>query len=74
MIVAVVTTWAVTIGQLVMLDSRLKDTVPAGPKRYKVKTWFATSLPIFVAEGFYLLLTYTKSHNPRPVCGAAAGL
>src|ERR1035437_9329657 len=23
-----------------------------------IKTWFATSLPIFVAEGFYLLLTY----------------
>jgi len=58
MIVAVVTTWAVTIGQLVMLDRRLKDTVPAGPKRYEVKIWFATSLPIFVAEGFYVLLTY----------------
>src|SRR5476649_2408070 len=55
MIVAVVTTWAVTIGQLVMLDRRLKGTVPAGPKRYEVKTWFATSLPIFVAEAFYLL-------------------
>ena len=58
MIVAVVTTWAVTIGQLVVLDRRLKDKVPAGPKRYEVKTWFATSLPIFVVEGFYLLLTY----------------
>ena len=58
MIVAVVTTWAVTIGQLVALDRRLKNTVPSGPKRYEVKTWFATSLPIFVAEAFYLLLTY----------------
>jgi O-antigen/teichoic acid export membrane protein len=58
MIVAVVTTWAVTIGQLVVLDRRLKNTVPSGPKRYEVKTWFATSLPIFVAEAFYLLLTY----------------
>ena len=58
MIVAVVTTWAVTIGQLIVLDRRLKNTVPAGPKRYEVKTWFATSLPIFVAEAFYLLLTY----------------
>ncbi len=58
MIVAVVTTWAVTIGQLVALDRRLKNTVPGGPKRYEVKTWFATSLPIFVAEAFYLLLTY----------------
>jgi O-antigen/teichoic acid export membrane protein len=58
MIVAVVTTWAVTIGQLVALDRRLKNTVPSGLKRYEVKTWFATSLPIFVAEAFYLLLTY----------------
>jgi O-antigen/teichoic acid export membrane protein len=58
MIVAVVTTWAVTIGQLVLLDRRLKTKVPAGPKQYETKTWFATSIPIFVVEGFYLLLTY----------------
>jgi O-antigen/teichoic acid export membrane protein len=58
MIVAVVATWAVTIGQMVVLDRRLKAKVPQGPKRYEVKTWFATSLPIFVVEGFYLLLTY----------------
>ena len=32
--------------------------MPDGPRRYEVKTWFATSLPIFVVEGFYLLLTY----------------
>jgi len=58
MIVAIVTTWAVTIGQLFVLDRRLKKKVSPGPKRYEVKTWFATSLPIFVVEGFYLLLTY----------------
>jgi O-antigen/teichoic acid export membrane protein len=43
---------------MVVLDRRLKAKVPQGPKRYEVKTWFATSLPIFVVEGFYLLLTY----------------
>ena len=58
MIVAVITTWAVTVGQLFVLNRRLKHKVPAGPKRYEVKTWFATSMPIFVVEGFYLLLTY----------------
>ena len=58
MIVAVVTTWAVTIGQLVALDRRLKAKVPDGPKRYEAKTWFATSAPIFIVESFYLLLTY----------------
>jgi O-antigen/teichoic acid export membrane protein len=58
MIIAVVTTWAVTVGQLVVLDRRLKQKVTPGPKRYEAKTWLATSLPIFVVEGFYLLLTY----------------
>jgi len=58
MIVAVVTTWAVTIGQFVALNRKLKTQVPAGPKRFVVKTWLGTSLPIFMVEGFYLLLTY----------------
>ncbi len=58
MIVAVVTTWAVTVGQMFVLNRRLKDKVPDGPKRYETKTWLATSIPIFVVEGFYLLLTY----------------
>ena len=58
MIVAVVATWAVTIVQLFMLDRRLKLKVPAGPKQYETKVWFATSIPIFVVEGFYFLLTY----------------
>jgi hypothetical protein len=58
MIIAVVTTWTVTIGQLVVLERRLKHKVAAGPKRYEPKIWLATSLLIFVVEGFYLLLTY----------------
>ena len=58
MIVAVATTWAVTIGQSAVLNRRLRNKVPEGAKRYEVKAWFATSLPIFVVEGFYLLLTY----------------
>src|ERR1700690_1147601 len=58
MIIAVVTTWAVTVGQMIVLDRRLKDKVPDGPKRYETKAWFATSVPIFIVEGFYLLLTY----------------
>jgi O-antigen/teichoic acid export membrane protein len=58
MIIAAVATWGAAIGQLVVLDRRLKRKVTAGPRRYEVKTWLATSLPIFVVEGFYLLLTY----------------
>lgn len=58
MLVAIVTTWAVTVGQMFVLNRRLKAKVPAGPKTYEPKVWLATSLPIFVVEGFYLLLTY----------------
>ncbi len=58
MIVAVTATWAVTVGQAFVLNRRLKTKVEAGPKRYELKTWLATSLPIFVSESFYLLLTY----------------
>ena len=58
MIVAVTATWAVTFGQTLVLNRRLKQKVEAGPKRYELKTWLATSLPIFVSESFYLLLTY----------------
>ena len=58
MAIAVAATYAVTIGQLVALNRRLKRKLPPGPKRYAVKTWYATSIPIFVVEGFYLLLTY----------------
>jgi O-antigen/teichoic acid export membrane protein len=58
MIVAAVTAYLVTIGQWVVLDQRLKQHVQPGPKHYEPKTWLATSLPIFIVEGFYLLLTY----------------
>jgi O-antigen/teichoic acid export membrane protein len=58
MLVAVVTTWIVTLIQARVLDKRLDAKVDTGPKQYDVKTWLGTSLPIFIVEGFYLLLTY----------------
>lgn len=58
MIIAVITTWAVTMGQLALLSRRLQEKVPAGRKIYEPRVWYATSLPIFIVEGFYLLLTY----------------
>ena len=58
MLVALAATWIVTLGQMLVLGGRLKRKVPDGAKQYDVKTWLATSLPIFVVEGFYLLLTY----------------
>lgn len=70
MIVALVAAWAVTLGQMVVLDRRLRREVPRGGKQYAVKSWLGTSLPIFVVEGFYLLLTYvdilTLEHYRSP--------
>jgi len=79
MIVAVATTWLVTLGQLVMLERRLKRKVEPGPKTYEPKTWLATSLPIFIVEGFYLLLTYVdilmleQMRSPQEVAVYYAG-
>jgi O-antigen/teichoic acid export membrane protein len=58
MIIGIVACWTVALGQLFLLNRRLRQKVEPGPKRYDVKVWFGTSLPIFVVEAFYLLLTY----------------
>jgi O-antigen/teichoic acid export membrane protein len=58
MMIAAGATWAVTLGQGAVLNRRLAARVAPGPRRYAVKTWFSTAVPMFVVEGFYLLLTY----------------
>ncbi len=45
------------IGQTIVLNRKLARAVPPGPKAYESRAWLAVSLPIFVVEGFYLLLT-----------------
>jgi O-antigen/teichoic acid export membrane protein len=50
--------WIAMIGQMVFLNRRLHDAVEAGPRHYAYRSWLATSLPILMVEGFYLLLGY----------------
>ena len=57
MVIAAAATWLVTLGQLLVLNKRLAK-VADGARRYDVTAWLSTSIPIFVVEGFYLLLTY----------------
>lgn len=59
MMAAVGALWASALLQLVLLNRRLARAVSAGPKVYEPRIWLATSLPIFLVESFYLLLTYT---------------
>ena len=59
MAASLVATWATSVAQTLMLGRRLKKRVPAGPRAYESKAWMKVSLPIFMVEGFYLLLAYT---------------
>lgn len=54
----VIAYWIVTVVQMFLLDRRLKEKVPAGPRKLETKYWLATAFPIFMVESFYFLLTY----------------
>jgi O-antigen/teichoic acid export membrane protein len=59
MLASAAAVWVAMIGQMIVLNRRIKATVEPGPKVYDPRGWLATSLPILLVEGFYLLLTYT---------------
>ena len=59
MTAAVIATWATAVVQMLMLERRLGRAVVSGPKTYEAGAWLLTSIPIFMVEGFYFLLTYT---------------
>lgn len=51
--------WIAMICQLLPLNRRLSQTIPTGPRRINARGWLATSIPMVLVEGFYLLLSYT---------------
>jgi O-antigen/teichoic acid export membrane protein len=59
MIVAGVSIWLPTLGQLLIVNRRLSRCIEAGPKAYDFKVWLRTSLPILIVEGFYSVLAYS---------------
>src|SRR5262245_29866010 len=50
--------WLVVLIQGVLLDRRLAHEVTPGARRYELTTWIRTSLPIFLVDSFFILLTY----------------
>ncbi|MCB1508223.1 MAG: lipopolysaccharide biosynthesis protein [Hyphomicrobiaceae bacterium] len=56
---AVVATWIVTFVQFVMLEKRLKKTVPAGPREHRPVEWTLLALPMLAIEGFLFLILNT---------------
>jgi O-antigen/teichoic acid export membrane protein len=59
MMAAIVTTWVTVAGQTLIMNRRLARKIEPGPKAYRTRIWLSVSLPIFMVEGFYMLLTYT---------------
>jgi O-antigen/teichoic acid export membrane protein len=51
--------WLAMIGQMIVLNRRLKAHVEPGPKAHDYRGWLKVSLPILLVESFYLLLSYT---------------
>jgi O-antigen/teichoic acid export membrane protein len=58
MMLACVCIWLPVLGQLFVLNRRLRTQIEPGPKAYKIRFWMATALPILMAEGFYLMLAH----------------
>jgi O-antigen/teichoic acid export membrane protein len=51
--------WLSVLLQLLNLDRGLRKVVPRGPKRYDVKRWLVTALPMTLVWALYTLLTST---------------
>jgi len=49
--------YLVTIGQALALRRRTRRVVPSGRRIYRPAFWVAISLPMFLVEGFYNLMT-----------------
>jgi len=56
-IASILATYATTIIQLVRVTARIDLKIPAGPRKTLFRQWFAVSLPIFLVESFFFLLT-----------------
>jgi O-antigen/teichoic acid export membrane protein len=57
MAATIAATYLTSIGQLILLEFRIRKAVPAGPRHYAPAFWIGIALPIFIVEGFFNLLT-----------------
>jgi O-antigen/teichoic acid export membrane protein len=55
--VAIAATYATTLSQLVSVTARVDRKIPRGPLKVDLRTWIAVSLPIFLVESFFFILT-----------------
>ena len=57
LVVAIAATYLTTIWQLLGVTTRIDRKLPVGPRTVHFREWFAVSLPIFLVESFFFLLT-----------------
>ncbi|MBX3568787.1 MAG: lipopolysaccharide biosynthesis protein [Rhizobiaceae bacterium] len=57
LIATILATYTTTIVQLVSVTGRVDRRVEPGPRAYALKGWIAVSLPIFLVESFFFILT-----------------
>ncbi|MEQ1952113.1 lipopolysaccharide biosynthesis protein [Mesorhizobium sp. CN2-181] len=55
--VTVLATYATTLAQLISITAHVDRKLPPGPRNIRLKAWLAVSLPIFLVESFFYLLT-----------------
>jgi O-antigen/teichoic acid export membrane protein len=56
-IATILATYLTTIIQLVTVTRRVDRRVPPGPRKIHLRQWLVISLPIFLIEGFFFILT-----------------
>ncbi|TKB21909.1 MAG: lipopolysaccharide biosynthesis protein [Mesorhizobium sp.] len=54
---SIAATYMTTLGQLMGVTARMEKKIPAGPTTVHFGQWFLVSLPIFLVESFFFLLT-----------------
>ena len=54
---AIAATWITAVLQYLMQKKRMRQAVPAGPRRYKLGFWIKVSLPVIAIESFALMMT-----------------
>ena len=56
-IASIAATYVTTLAQFVRVTSRANKRIPAGPRNVRLGYWLRISLPIFLVESFFFLLT-----------------
>ena len=57
-IIAAISIWLTALGQMLLLNRRLKTRVESGTREYDVKSWIALSIPMFAVDSLYSMLMY----------------